>query len=160
MITEAPILIAYDGSETARHAIGEAAALFPARPAIVITVWEPGLAYASAPTTPALGDGMTIGSIDFEAGREIEAASQDHAQQVARAGAELARVKGLQAEPEAVADATAAGEAIAGRAGELGAAAIVVGSRGLSGLRARLEGSTSAAVLKHAPCPVLVVHDA
>jgi nucleotide-binding universal stress UspA family protein len=35
----------------------------------------------------------------------------------------------------------------------------VVGSRGLTGLRARLEGSTSNAVLKHAPCPVVVVHD-
>jgi nucleotide-binding universal stress UspA family protein len=39
------------------------------------------------------------------------------------------------------------------------AAAIVVGSRGLSGIRARLEGSTSKGVLKRAPCPVLVVHE-
>ena len=49
-------------------------------------------------------------------------------------------------------------EAITDQAQEIGAAAIVVGSRGLSGLRARMEGSTSNAVLKHAPCPVLVVH--
>lgn len=161
MITEAPILIAYDGSETARHAIAEAASLFPSRPAIVITVWEPGLAYASAAPTPTFGDGATIGPpIDFEAGREIEAASQEHAQRVAQAGADLARAAGLQAEPEAIADATATGEAIAGRAAELGAAAVVVGSRGLSGLRARLEGSTSTTVLKHSPCPVLVVHEA
>jgi nucleotide-binding universal stress UspA family protein len=41
-----------------------------------------------------------------------------------------------------------------------GVAAIVVGSRGLSGIRARLEGSTSKALLKHAPCPVVVVHEA
>jgi nucleotide-binding universal stress UspA family protein len=40
------------------------------------------------------------------------------------------------------------------------AATIVVGSRGLSGVRARFEGSTSKAVVKHAPCPVVVVHDA
>jgi nucleotide-binding universal stress UspA family protein len=39
------------------------------------------------------------------------------------------------------------------------AAAIVIGSRGLSGLRAKLEGSTSSAVLKHSSCPVVVVHD-
>ena len=38
-------------------------------------------------------------------------------------------------------------------------AAIVVGSRGLTGLRARLEGSTSNAVAKHASCPVVLVHD-
>jgi len=39
------------------------------------------------------------------------------------------------------------------------AAAIVVGSRGLNGLRPRLEGSTSKGVLKHASCPVLIVHE-
>jgi nucleotide-binding universal stress UspA family protein len=38
-------------------------------------------------------------------------------------------------------------------------AALVVGSRGLTGLRARLEGSTSNAVAKHASCPVVLVHD-
>ncbi|MBV9680948.1 MAG: universal stress protein, partial [Solirubrobacterales bacterium] len=43
-------------------------------------------------------------------------------------------------------------------AGEHKAATIVVGSRGLRGLRARFEGSTSKGVVKHAPCPV-VVHD-
>ena len=41
----------------------------------------------------------------------------------------------------------------------VGAAAIVVGSRGLGGIRARLEGSTSKGLLKHASCPVLVVHE-
>ena len=40
------------------------------------------------------------------------------------------------------------------------AAAVVVGSRGLSGIRARLEGSTSKTLLKHAKCPVIFVHDA
>jgi Universal stress protein family len=39
------------------------------------------------------------------------------------------------------------------------AEAIVVGSRGLSGLRERLEGSTSNAVAKRASCPVVLVHD-
>jgi nucleotide-binding universal stress UspA family protein len=40
-----------------------------------------------------------------------------------------------------------------------GVAAIVIGSRGLTGLRARVEGSVSSGVVKHAACPVLVVHD-
>src|ERR1700755_752450 len=140
---EAPVLIAYDASPSARRVIAEAAALFPTRRAVVITVWEPGLAYASATANPALGDGMTAGAIDYGAGREIEAAAREHAQQVAAEGAELATSAGLRAEAEAIADATASGETIAARAGELGAAVLVVGSRGLSGLRARLEGSTS-----------------
>ncbi len=50
-------------------------------------------------------------------------------------------------------------DTIVGLAQKRGVAAIVVGSRGLKGLRARLEGSTSNAVLRHAPCPVVVVHD-
>lgn len=42
---------------------------------------------------------------------------------------------------------------------ELDAGLIVVGSRGLGGVRRALLGSTSASVVRHAPCPVLVVRD-
>lgn len=153
-----PILIAYDGSDPARHAIEEAAALFGHRPVVVVTVWEPGLAYASAATMPMSGGEMALGPIDVETGREIDQEFQSHAERVAQDGAKRAKSAGLQAEAAAVPDATSVAEAIADQAKELGAAAIVVGSRGLSGLRARMEGSTSRAVLKHAPCPVLVVH--
>ena len=38
-------------------------------------------------------------------------------------------------------------------------AAIVVGSTGLSDLRARLEGSTSSAVAKYTSCHVVLVHN-
>jgi nucleotide-binding universal stress UspA family protein len=93
---DAPILIAYDGSDCARQAVREAATLFGSRRVLVVTVW---------------------------------------------------------AEDVDVADA------IVGLAREREVAAIVVGSRGLKGLRARLEGSTSNAVLRHASCPVIVVHD-
>ena len=40
---------------------------------------------------------------------------------------------------------------------ELGADLIVVGCRGHRGIRTLIEGSISAAVIRHAPCPVLVV---
>ncbi len=152
-----PILIAYDGSDPSRHAIEEAAALFGHRPVVVVTVWEPGLAYASA-AMPMSGGEMPLIPVDAEAEREIDQGFQNHAARVARDGAKLARAAGLQAEAAAVPDATSVAEAIADQAKELGAAAIVVGSRGLSGLLARMEGSTSKAVLRHAPCPVLVVH--
>ena len=46
------------------------------------------------------------------------------------------------------------------RAGEeLGAGMIVVGSRGLGGVRRALMGSVSDSVVRHAHCPVLVVRD-
>ena len=40
----APVLVAYDGSELARAAVRQAAELFAGRPAVLATVWEPGLA--------------------------------------------------------------------------------------------------------------------
>ncbi len=157
MTAEAPVLIAYDGSDSARRGVSEAAELFGSRRAVVITVWEPGLAYAAA--MPASGGELAASPvIDAEAAREADHALQARAERIARDGAELARSAGLNAEALAVPGEARVAEAIAKQASEMGAAAIVVGSRGLTGLRARMEGSTSSAVLKHAPCPVLVVH--
>jgi nucleotide-binding universal stress UspA family protein len=48
---------------------------------------------------------------------------------------------------------------IVGLAEELGVDAIVVGSRGLTGIQRLLLGSTAENVVRHAPCPVLVVRD-
>jgi nucleotide-binding universal stress UspA family protein len=46
---------------------------------------------------------------------------------------------------------------IIGLAKELGADLIVMGCRGHRGIRRAIEGSISDAVIRHAPCPVLVV---
>jgi nucleotide-binding universal stress UspA family protein len=48
-------------------------------------------------------------------------------------------------------------EEIVALAEELGAGLIVVGSRGLGGIRRALMGSVSDSVVRHAHCPVLVV---
>ena len=48
-------------------------------------------------------------------------------------------------------------EAIIHMAEELGAGLIVMGSRGLGGVRRALMGSVSDSVVRHAHCPVLVV---
>jgi nucleotide-binding universal stress UspA family protein len=42
---------------------------------------------------------------------------------------------------------------------EIGAGTIVIGSRGLGGLRRALIGSVSESVVRHAHCPVLVVRE-
>jgi hypothetical protein len=44
---EAPILIAYDGSDNAKHAIAVAGEALAARPALVVTVWESVLGLAT-----------------------------------------------------------------------------------------------------------------
>ena len=157
MTAEAPILIAYDGSDAAQRAISKAAELFASRKIVVMTVWEPGLASAMAMPMSSLG-GLAPGTVDIEAAREADEQVQGRAERIARDGADLARAAGLDAEAIAVPEATRVSGAITDQARAAGAAAIVVGSRGLSGLRARMEGSTSSAVVKNAPCPVLVVH--
>ncbi len=48
-------------------------------------------------------------------------------------------------------------ENIVGLAEELGADLIVIGSRGLGGMKRLLMGSVSESVMRHAHCPVLVV---
>jgi nucleotide-binding universal stress UspA family protein len=48
-------------------------------------------------------------------------------------------------------------EEIVGVAEEIGAGLIVMGSRGLGGVRRALMGSVSDSVLRHAHCPVMVV---
>jgi nucleotide-binding universal stress UspA family protein len=157
MNAEAPVLIAYDGSDAARRAVQETAELFGSRPAIVVTIWEPGLAY-EATAIPTPGMEMAPVPLDVEEAHEVEEGLHERASRTAAAGAELARSLGLQAEPLAVADEIHVADALIDLAAKQQAAAIVVGSRGLTGLRARLEGSTSNAVLKHASCPVVVVH--
>ena len=154
----APILIAYDGSAGARRAVREAGELFGSRPALVATVWEEALAYAST-ALPTAGLELQPTPIDVERAQEVAQELEAHARRVAEEGAEQARSAGLEAEAVPLAGELTAADAIAELARERGVAAIVIGSRGLSGLRARLEGSTSSAVVKQAPCPVLVVHD-
>jgi nucleotide-binding universal stress UspA family protein len=42
---------------------------------------------------------------------------------------------------------------------EIGAGLIVMGSRGLGGIRRALMGSVSDSVVRHAHCPVMVVRE-
>ncbi len=159
----APVLIGYDGSDTARRAVQKTAELFGSRHALVVTVWDPNLPYDAAMMSPGGLDTMAPVApeiLDVQAAQASEQKLQAQAHRTAHDGAELAKSLGLAAEGLVLAEGrgNVAG-AIVELARERDAAAIVIGSRGLSGLRARLEGSTSSAVLKHSSCPVVVVHD-
>jgi nucleotide-binding universal stress UspA family protein len=50
-----------------------------------------------------------------------------------------------------------AGPALCALAGEIGASAIVLGSRGRGVLKRALLGSVSDHVVRHAPCPVMII---
>ena len=154
---DGPTLIAFDGSAAARQAVAAAAALLKPRPTLVLTVWEAALAHAAVAGAP---DVAMTPVVDPSTVLEVDQALRGRAERVSNEGVELARSFGLDAQPLAVADARDIARTIVEVAREQEAATIVVGSRGLGGLRARLEGSTSTGVVKHAQCPVVVVHAA
>jgi nucleotide-binding universal stress UspA family protein len=148
-------LIGYDGSGPAQHAVTQASRLLSTRRVLVVTVWEERMAFVAAPT--GLGVGGVV-PMDATTVAEIEDAAQRHAERVAREGAQLARTLGLDAEPLAIGDLGGVGEAIMGVADDRKPAVIVIGTRGLGGLLARLEGSTARYLLKHSSWPLLAVH--
>lgn len=158
MASQAPILIAYDGSPAARAAVRRAGELFAPRGAIVLTVWEPHLGEAMLIPDPTGLGGMTL-PYDPAVAREIDREVERTAREIAAEGARLARGCGLDAQAEAAEDSAHPADTILTAAREKSAATIVIGSRGYGGLRAKLLGSSSNAVLKGAgPIPVVIVH--
>jgi nucleotide-binding universal stress UspA family protein len=153
---DGPSLIAFDGSAAARQAVAAAAALLKPRPTLVLTVWEAALAQVAVAPPP---DVAMTPAVDPSTLLKVDEALGNHAERVANDGAQLAKSLGLDATPLAMAAVRDIARTIAEVARDHQAVTIVVGSRGLSGLRARFEGSTSKGIVKHAHCPVVVVHD-
>jgi nucleotide-binding universal stress UspA family protein len=150
-----PVVVAFDGSDEARAAVTAAATLFAGRRLVVVSVWEPGLALAMAPTRDITGVGYSQPSPQEVAA--IDRAQRDHALDAAEEGARIARDLGATADPHPVADEADVAETVAIEAERVDASAIVVGSRGLGRMRKRLFGSTSSGVLERSNRPVVVV---
>src|SRR6266508_170827 len=142
---EAPILICYDGSTDSDRAIETAATLFGGHRAVVADI---GPMLTGAESVAALESVIP--------GTAFEDLNTDSALEIARAGAERARRAGFDAEARAELS-SATWEGIVDVADEIDAAVIVLGSRGLSGIRERLNGSVSHEVAEHSRRPVLIV---
>jgi nucleotide-binding universal stress UspA family protein len=140
-----PILICYDGSQSAEHSFGAAAGVLAGRKAIVADI---GPVLTGAESYAAVSPGINIALLE----QENLAGALERAEH----GAELARRAGFDAEARAELSAPT-WEGIVDLANEVDAAVIVIGSRGLKGVRERLEGSVSHQVAQNSGRPVLIV---
>jgi nucleotide-binding universal stress UspA family protein len=144
------ILIGYDGSPDAQAAIERAGELFKGQAATVLSVWEP---FIDVMARTGVGLAFTAGA-NVE---EIDTASEQAARERSEEGAEHAISAGLQAKPRTGARGVTIAESILDAAAEVDAEVIVLGTRGLTGLKSVVLGSVSHAVLMHSDRAVLVV---
>jgi nucleotide-binding universal stress UspA family protein len=143
------IVIAYDGSADAQAAIDRIGELLKGQPATVLTVWERFIDVITRS-----GSGMPIGEIDYES---LDRGYEEAARQRAQEGLARAERAGLKAQARTRVREHSIASTILAESEALDAAAIVVGTRGLTGLKSLLLGSVSHGLVQHAPVPVIVV---
>jgi nucleotide-binding universal stress UspA family protein len=147
-----PVLLCFDGSDVARGAVERAAALLGGGAAVVLSVWEPTAAFTGF--DPLAGVSESMGRAAGLEG-EMDDIGAQVAQRTAEEGADLARGHGFEATAR-----TAEGKVwstIVDVADEVGAAVIVIGTRGHSGVESLLIGSVANGVVHHSRRPVLVI---
>ena len=135
------ILLATDASREAKLAANTALGLANSTNSElhVVHVAHRAAVFATEPEIEARVD-QTV-----SAAREL---LDEEAEQISAAGGSIAEVHLEVGRPD---------EGIMHLAEDLGASLIVLGSRGLGGIRRALLGRVSDSVVRHAPCPVLVV---
>jgi nucleotide-binding universal stress UspA family protein len=140
------ILVATDGSAAADAALAESISLAAESgdEIVAITVWRAlqgdfGVAHPS------------VGTLD-----DILDAERNHAESALHDAIHRAEAAGVPIRTRLAAGDPA--EQICTYAREIGARLIAVGTRGHGAITALLVGSVSDAVIRQAPCPVLVVH--
>jgi nucleotide-binding universal stress UspA family protein len=142
------ILLATDGSKEARLAAEAAAELSKD------TGSEVHVAYVLPPPRELRGhhlySGEVMRSVLEQAEGEARSFLEEQAKQVGASGGKVAETHLETGDPD---------KEIVRLSEELGAGTIVIGSRGLGGLRRALMGSVSESVVKHAHCPVFVVRE-
>lgn len=147
-----PYLLCYDGSEASKIAISVAGSLLGPGPAMVLHVWE-----GAAPTGIGGAEGIPAASLQIspDVMLEVTDAARRAAEQTAEQGAEVARQAGFEARP--LAWEGDGWRTIVDLAEENDVAAVILGSRGLSGVKAAVLGSVSNAVAHHCGRPLLIV---
>jgi nucleotide-binding universal stress UspA family protein len=146
---DGPLLLSYDGSDDATQAIEHAGRLFGGRYALVLTVWQPAAGLGSLAWSGAITSMATF--------VETDRVAAELGVRVAGEGVRIAQEAGLNAEPHPVEATGPVWKTIVEVADRHDAATIVMGSRALTGMRSRMLGSVSGAVVHHADRPTTVI---
>jgi len=148
---EAPLaLYCYDGSPDSKAALQRGVELLGVHEAVVLCVYESILAM------PAGGDfpypDMMPGDVE-----QVDDAARTRALSLAEEGCELLQAAGMRAAPAAVEGAGAVWRTVLAEADDREVAVVVMGSRGLTGVRSLVLGSVSHGVANHSRRPVLII---
>jgi nucleotide-binding universal stress UspA family protein len=146
--TEGPLLLCYDGSDASKRAIATAGELLDSQPALVFHFWDSWV--AEAPALAALSrtvDGMAT---------ELDEIAAEQAVNVTEQGVAFAEQSGFDVVGLSERAVGPGWMEVRDAANQHDCAAIVLGSRGLTGLSAAL-GSVSNGVVHNSRRPVLVV---
>jgi nucleotide-binding universal stress UspA family protein len=150
------ILLATDGSREAELAARSAAELSQKTDSELHVVHAFGIAPVGPPVYP---EATELQSEEFEAeSEERQRLSEQRAREVLETEVQKIRSWGGTVAGEHLIEGWVA-PGIVELAEETGAGLIVMGSRGLGGIRRALMGSVSDSVVRHAHCPVMVVRE-
>ena len=151
------VLLATDGSKEAELAARTAAELADKTGSELHVVHVFGI----TPWYSAYPEGFGFGTAELEdpvLEEELQRTSERGAREVLDAEVEKLRSLGVT-QPQAHLVEGGVSQEIVGLAVGIGAGLIVLGSRGLGGIRRALMGSVSDSVVRHAHCPVMVVRE-
>jgi nucleotide-binding universal stress UspA family protein len=143
------LLVCYDGSEHADHAVEVAGRLFPGANARILHIWEPveSLVARYAVLSPYLGEDV--------AHTDDTIAKQSRA--TAERGAKLASGLGLAATAHSENASSTIWEAVIAASQALHADVVITGTRSLRGVREVLASALSHALLQRSEVPVLAI---
>lgn len=144
------ILICYDGSPSASHALAVAQETLEHKSAILLHVWNP----------PASVLADSFSTKDGDSGpsyAELEALVLERAREVTDDGRKLATRLGLHVDVREERNDSSVWQTILNAADAVDAELIVVGTRGTTAVESDLLGSVSNALVRHSGRPVVVV---
>lgn len=138
------IVVGTDGSDTAAIALRHATEVAQAGNATlhIVNVYQP--------VNPL---GMALAGVADDAGL-VDAGLADHAREICAPAADAARREGVECEIHAIPGEPS--DSLIAVAEQVGADLLVVGNRGMAGVR-RVLGSVPNKISHHAPCSVLIV---